>query len=207
LITKADGTKFGKTESGAVWLDASKTSPYSFYQFWLNVADADVYRFLKYFTFLDTAEIAEIEAADAAAQGRPQAQAVLAREVTALVHGEEGLAAAQRITEALFSGNSDDLSEQDLQQLRQDGLPASNLQVDDCVEKPLTQLLTDCGMVKAGREVKDALGRSSVFINGDPAGVEDNMRAAELFAPQRALFGRFFLVRLGKKKTHLFELV
>jgi tyrosyl-tRNA synthetase len=127
--------------------------------------------------------------------------------VTALVHGEEGLAAAQRITEALFSGNSDDLSEQDLQQLRQDGLPASNLQVDDCVEKPLTQLLTDCGMVKAGREVKDALGRSSVFINGDPAGVEDNMRAAELFAPQRALFGRFFLVRLGKKKTHLFELV
>jgi len=207
LITKADGTKFGKTESGAVWLDASKTSPYSFYQFWLNVADADVYRFLKYFTFLDTAEIAEIEAVDAAAQGRPQAQAILAREVTALVHGEEGLAAAQRITEALFSGNSDDLSEQDLQQLRQDGLPASNLQVDDCVEKPLTQLLTDCGMVKAGREVKDALGRSSVSINGDPVGVEDNMRAAELFAPQRALFGRFFLVRLGKKKTHLFELV
>ena len=207
LITKADGTKFGKTESGAVWLDASKTSPYSFYQFWLNVADADVYRFLKYFTFLDTAEIAEIEAVDAAAQGRPQAQAILAREVTALVHGEEGLAAAQRITEALFSGNSDDLSEQDLQQLRQDGLPASNLQVDDCVEKPLTQLLTDCGMVKAGREVKDALGRSSVSINGDPVGVEGNMRAAELFAPQRALFGRFFLVRLGKKKTHLFELV
>jgi len=207
LITKADGTKFGKTETGAVWLDANKTSPYSFYQFWLNVADADVYRFLKYFTFLDIAEIVEIEAVDAAVQGRPQAQAILAREVTALVHGEEGLAAARRITEALFSGNSDELSEQDLQQLRQDGLPASNLQVGDCVEKPLTQLLTDCGMVKAGREVKDALGRSSVFINGVPVGAEDNMRAAEIFVPQRALYGRFFLVRLGKKKTHLFELI
>jgi tyrosyl-tRNA synthetase len=207
LITKADGTKFGKTEAGAVWLDANKTSPYSFYQFWLNVADADVYRFLKYFTFLDIAEITEIEALDAAAQGRPQAQAILAREVTALGHGEEGLAAARRITEALFSGNSDELSEQDLQQLRQDGLPASNLQVGDCVEKPLTQLLTDCGMVKAGREVKDALGRSSVFINGVPVGAEDNMRAAEIFVPQRALYGRFFLVRLGKKKTHLFELI
>jgi len=207
LITKSDGTKFGKTEAGAVWLDAKKTSPYSFYQFWLNVADADVYRFLSYFTFLDTAEIAEIEAVDAAAQGRPQAQAILAREVTALVHGKDGLAAALRITEALFSGESGDLSEQDLQQLRQDGLPASNLAAGDCSEKPLTQLLTDCGMVKAGREVKDALGRNSVFINGVPAGVEDNMRAAEIFVPQRALFGRFFLVRLGKKKYHLFELI
>ena len=75
------------------------------------------------------------------------------------------------------------------------------------VEKPLTNLLTDCGMTKAGREVKDALGRNSVFINGIPKGAEDNMKAAECFANERALFGRFYLVRLGKKKYHLFERV
>lgn len=205
LVTKADGTKFGKTEAGAVWLDSQRTSPYSFYQFWLNVADADVYKFLRYFTFLSLEEIAEIEAQDAAAQGRPQAQSLLAREVTQLVHGDEGLDAALRITAALFSGDSNELSEQDLEQLQQDGLPSSTLATDD-IDKPLTQLLTDCGMVKAGREVKDALGRNSVFINGIAKGAADNMKTGEVFAIQQALFGRFFLVRLGKKKYHLIEL-
>jgi tyrosyl-tRNA synthetase len=206
LITKSDGTKFGKTEAGAVWLDPKKTSPYSFYQFWLNVADADVYKFLKYFTFLTIEEINDIEAQDASAQGRPQAQGVLAREVTELVHGKSGLDAALRITDALFSGESCDLSEQDLQQLRQDGLPSSSLGGEELASKPLTQLFVDAGMVKAGREVKDALGRNSVFINGIAKGSEDNMRAEELFNEGNALYGRFFLVRLGKKKYHLFEL-
>ena len=205
LVTKADGTKFGKTEAGAVWLDPRKTSPYSFYQFWLNVADADVYKFLRYFTFLSIEEISEIQAQDATAQGRPQAQGILAREVTQLVHGDQGLSAALRITEALFNGDANDLSEQDLEQLRQDGLPSSNLSAD-YKDKPLTQLFTDCGMVKAGREVKDALGRNSVFINGVAKGAEDNMKTGQIFAAQQALFERFFLVRLGKKKYHLFEL-
>ena len=111
LITKADGTKFGKTEAGAVWLDANKTSPYSFYQFWLNVADADVYKFLHYFTFLSLEEIAAIEAADTQAEGRPQAQAILAREATSLFMARRVLAAALRITEALFSGDPNQLSE------------------------------------------------------------------------------------------------
>ena len=206
LITKSDGTKFGKTEAGAVWLDPQKTSPYSFYQFWLNVADADVYKFLKYFTFLPLEEINTIEAEDANAQGRPQAQGILAREVTELVHGKAGLDAALRITDALFSGESGDLSEQDLQQLRQDGLPSSSLGGDDLAQKPLTQLFVDAGMVKAGREVKDALGRNSVFINGSAKGSEDNMNAQQLFSADNALYGRFFLVRIGKKKYHLFEL-
>ena len=205
LITKADGTKFGKTEAGAVWLDAKKTSPYSFYQFWLNVADADVYKFLHYFTFLSIAEIADIEAADAATEGRPQAQSILAREATSLVHGEQGLNAALRITEALFSGDSTKLSETDLEQLGQDGLPCSTLGEADLENTPLTNLLTDCGMAKAGREVKDALGRNSVFINGVAKGMSDNMSAPESFALNQALFGRFFLVRLDKKKYHLFE--
>jgi len=206
LITKSDGTKFGKTEAGAVWLDPQKTSPYSFYQFWLNVADADVYKFLKYFTFLSIEEIDQIEADDASAQGRPQAQGILAREATALVHGQSGLDAALRITNALFSGESNDLSEQDLQQLHQDGLPSSSLSGEDLAQKPLTQLFVDAGMVKAGREVKDALGRNSVFINGISKGSEDNMSGEQLFSADNALYGRFFLVRLGKKKYHLFEL-
>jgi tyrosyl-tRNA synthetase len=207
LITKADGTKFGKTEAGAVWLDPAKTSPLAFYQFWLNVADADVYKFLHYFTFLSIEEIAEVEESDRQAQGRPQAQALLAREATKLVHGEEGLAAALRITEALFNGEPDQLSEKDFEHLRLDGMPSSELSDADLVDKPITNLLTDCGMTKAGREVKDALGRNSVFINGIAKGAEDNMKAAECFASDRALFGRFYLVRLGKKKYHLFERV
>jgi len=206
LITKSDGTKFGKTEAGAVWLDPQKTSPYSFYQFWLNVADADVYKFLKYFTFLSIEEINAIEAQDASAQGRPQAQSILAREVTSLVHGQQGLDAALRITDALFSGDSGDLSENDLEQLRQDGLSSSALNTEELAQKPLTQLFADAGVVKAGREVKDALGRKSVFINGNAKGSEDNMNAQQLFSVDNALYGRFFLVRIGKKKYHLFEL-
>lgn len=204
LITKADGTKFGKTESGTVWLDPKRTSPYAFYQFWLGCADADVYRFLKYFTFLDVSEIEEIERADAENQGRPEAQAVLAREVTRLVHGEAGLAAAQRITEALFLGSIESLDENDLGQLRQDGLPASSISREEFPET-LTQLLTDAGMASSGKQVKDALGRSAVTINGRAIGWENNADVATCFSPELALHGRFYLVKLGKKKYHLFE--
>lgn len=206
LVTKSDGTKFGKTESGTIWLDPAKTSPYAFYQFWLNTADADVYKFLRYFTFLSVEQIAALEEEDKQAQGRPQAQGVLAKEVTRLIHGEEGLAAAERITEAMFSGSLGDLSESDLEQLALDGLPSSELP-GDLAEKPLTTLLTEGGMVKAGREVKDALGRNAVLINGEAKGQEDNMKAAECFAADKALYGRFFLVKLGKKKNHLFILL
>ncbi len=205
LVTKADGTKFGKTESGTIWLDADKTSPYSFYQFWLNAADADVYKFLRYFTFLPLEEILSIEEADAAAQGRPQAQRLLAGEVTALVHGQAGLDAALRITEALFSGNPNDLSEQDFEQLGQDGLPSSQITASHIMDTPLTNLLTDCGMAKAGREVKDALARNSVTVNGAAKGTGDNMDTDAIFAEAKAIYGRFYLVRLGKKKYHLFE--
>jgi tyrosyl-tRNA synthetase len=206
LITKSDGTKFGKTEAGAVWLDPKKTSPYSFYQFWLNVADADAYKFLKYFTFLSINRIEEIESEDEKAEGRPQAQKILAQEVTELVHGQSGLDAALRITDALFSGNSAELSENDLEQLCQDGLPSSTLDRAKLSQTPLTQLFAEAGIVKAGREVKDALGRNSVFINGIAKGSEDNMSAEQLFSAGNALYGRFFLVKIGKKKYHLFEL-
>ncbi|MEH6634783.1 MAG: tyrosine--tRNA ligase [Halioglobus sp.] len=204
LITKSDGTKFGKTESGTVWLDPARTSPYAFYQFWLGTADADVYSFLKYFTFMTVAEIDAIEQADAERQGRPEAQVVLAREVTRLVHGQGGLDAAVRITDALFSGSLQALDESDMLQLRQDGLPASTV-LRTAFPETLTQMLTDAGMANSGKQVKDALVRSAVALNGNVLSWHDNAAVANCFAPAGALYGRFYLAKLGKKKYHLFE--
>ena len=207
LITKADGTKFGKTEGGAVWLDPKKTSQYAFYQFWMNTADADVYRFLQFFTFLPMDEIEAIKKADEEREGRPDAQKVLAVEATRLVHGEEGLAAAQRITEALFSGDLSDLSEKDLEQLALDGLPSATVKRDELEGQPMTQLFAEVGMVKSGKQVKDALGRNAVIFNGEARGAADNMNLPECFAADKAMYGRFFLVKLGKKNHFLFEVV
>lgn len=207
LVTKADGTKFGKTEGGAIWLDPAKTSPYAFYQFWINTADADVYKFLRYFTFLSLEAIQEIEQADAATQGRKTAQSILAQEVTRLVHGEAGLQSAQRITTALFSGELDNLSEQDLEQLKLDGLPSSTIQRAQLDGQPMTQLFTEAGLVKSGKQVKDALGRQAVLFNGQARGMADNMNLPGCFAVEQALYGRFFLVKLGKKSHHLFEVL
>ena len=203
LVTKADGTKFGKTESGTIWLDARKTSPYAFYQFWLGTADADVYKFLRYFTFLPVEEIARIEEEDNAREGRPEAQRILAKEVTSLVHGAEGLAAAERITDALFAGEASALSGDDLNQLALDGLPTSTL---DLTTAPptLTQLLSESGMVSSGKQVKDALKNNAVTINGVAVQGEPSISVESCFSPDNALHGRYWIVRLGKKKYHLF---
>ena len=205
LITKSDGTKFGKTESGTIWLSANKTSPYAFYQFWLQTADADVYRFLKYFTFLSVEEIDQLEEADKVRQGRPEAQGVLAREVTKLVHGEAGLEAAQRITEALFSGNADQLSESDYEQLSQDGLPTTSLDLNNMADLPLTQLLSEADM-GTGKQVKDALQRNAVIVNGEAQGLDAIAKSADVFAAEKARFNKYFLVKLGKKKHQLFTI-
>ena len=205
LITRADGGKFGKTEAGTVWLDAARTSPYSFYQFWLSVADQDVYRYLRYFTFLPVDDIAAIERADAERSGRPEAQGVLAAEVTRLVHGEDGLRAARRITESLFSGDPEALDEADLDQLRQDGLPSTAISLE-ALPETLTQLLAEAGMAASGKQVKDALQRGAVTVNGRACGSDDNAAPGRVLARENALFGRFYLVRLGKKKYHLFAL-
>ncbi len=205
LVTKADGTKFGKTESGTIWLDAGKTSPYAFYQFWLSTADADVYKFLKYFTFLTVETIDALEQEDAERGSRPQAQRVLAREVTRLVHGDGGLEAAERITSAMFSGDESSLSASDLTQLSLDGLPSSVI-TREAMPETLTQLLTDAGMAASGKQVKDALGRSAVWINGLSVSVADNADPVSCFAPETAMYERYFITRLGKKKVHLFVL-
>ncbi|MCK5893714.1 MAG: tyrosine--tRNA ligase [Endozoicomonadaceae bacterium] len=205
LVTKADGAKFGKTESGAVWLDPRKTSQYIFYQFWMNTADADVYKFLRYFTFLSMDEIFGIEENDAQTQGRKTGQGILAREVTRIVHGEEGLRSAERITEALFSDDLSGLSEQELEQLRLDGLPSSMVMPANLKGMSMTQLFTDHDVASSGKQVKDALGRGAVFFNGVAKVMDDNMKLPECFDRGKALYGRFFLVKLGKKKHHLFE--
>lgn len=205
LVTKSDGTKFGKTETGTIWLSAAKTSPYAFYQFWLQVADADAYQFLKYFTFLSVADIDQIEAEDNERQGRPEGQSILAKEVTQLVHGEEGLVAAQRITDALFSGNLTDLSEGDFEQLKQDGLPSSALKLEMLEGGLLTSLLSEADMGN-GKQVKDALQRSAVTVNGVAIGLDSNGKGVDVFAPSASIHQKYFLVKLGKKKHHLFYL-
>lgn len=207
LVTKADGTKFGKTETGTVWLDSARTSPYAFYQFWLNTADEDVYKFLRYFTFLSVDRIAQIEAEDRSCEGRPEAQRILAEQVTRIVHGEAGLLAAQRITQALFNDDLSSLSEADFLQLRQDGLPSSILERKQLDSAPLTQLLADAGLAATGKQIKDALMRNAVLVNGAAKSLDDNMKSDEVFALANAFFGCFYLVKVGKKKYHLFSVV
>lgn len=195
LITKADGTKFGKTESGAIWLDPKKTSPYAFYQFWLNTADADVYKFLNFFTFLPVARIKEIEAADQASGGKPEAQRILAEEATRLVHGEVALMAARRITESLFSGQLADLTENDLEQLAQDGMPGVVL---DAANGSLIDALVAAGLAKSKSEARTFISGGSVAINGAKADALDHQIAGD-----ERLYGRFTILRRGKKNYGL----
>ena len=163
LITKADGTKFGKTESGTIWLNAKKTSPYTFYQFWLGVADEDVYRFLRFFTFLSVSAISSIKEKDEFKNAKPVAQSILACEVTRFVHGQDQLDAAKRITDALFTDKSEVLQKEDFEQLALDGLTHITLQDIDISEVTLSRILVDSGLAKSGKEVKDALLRLSLI--------------------------------------------
>jgi len=195
LITKADGTKFGKTESGAIWLDPKKTSPYAFYQFWLNTADADVYKFLKFFTFLPVSRIAEIEATDQASGGKPEAQRILAEEATRLVHGEVALMAARRITESLFSGQLADLTENDLEQLAQDGMPGVQL---DKANGSLIDALVAAGLAKSKSEARTFIQGGSVAVNGNKVDALDHLVSGE-----ELLYDRFTILRRGKKNYGL----
>lgn len=198
LVTKADGSKFGKTESGTIWLDPAKTSPYAFYQFWLNTADADVYKFLKYFTFLSADEIDEIEAADKVSGTKPEAQAILARLVTQLVHGEQGLSAAARISQSLFSGDIANLTSDDLQQLALDGLPCTELAAGG---NGIVDVLVATGLAKSNKMAREFLGNKAVSVNGELVDTQDFQLQAE-----NALDGRYFVLKRGKKLFHLAKL-
>lgn len=192
LITKADGTKFGKTEGGAVWLDPALTSPYAFYQFWLGTADEDVYRFLRYYSFMPLTEIEALEAEDAKRQGRKLAQQVLADELTELVHGKGALAAAQRISELLFSGDVARLGESDLAQLAQDGMPSCRIEG----ETDLVTLLVESGLANSKRIARELLAAGAISLNGE-------IRRDEQLTADDRLFGRYLLLRRGKKQYRL----
>ncbi|HDX8443231.1 tyrosine--tRNA ligase [Aeromonas hydrophila] len=192
LITKADGTKFGKTEGGAIWLDPALTSPYAFYQFWLGTADEDVYRFLRYYSFMPLTQIEALEAEDAKRQGRKLAQQVLADELTELVHGKGALAAVQRISELLFNGEVARLGESDLAQLAQDGMPGWRIEG----ETDLVTLLVESGLANSKRIARELLAAGAISLNGEI------LRDEPLTAADR-LFGRYLLLRRGKKQYRL----
>ena len=194
LVTKSDGTKFGKTEGGAVWLNAKKTSPYQFYQFWLKVADADVYKFLKYFTFLSVEEIDAIEAADQASGTKPEAQRILAEEVTRLIHGEAALEAAQRISASLFAEDQSNLTETDFEQLALDGLPAFEVSG----ELNIVQALVQSGLAKSNNEARGFVSQGAAVVNGAKIGSD-----AYVLSDADKRFGIYTIVRRGKRNHAL----
>ena len=194
LVTKADGTKFGKSAAGAVWIDPKKTSPYAFYQFWLNTADADVVKFLKLFTFLTQDEIENLEVE---IQDRPelrQAQKKLAREVTTIVHGEQAVVAADRISTALFAGDAGQLLESDLEELQQDGMPCTSC----AAGVGLLTAMVEAGLTKSAGEARKLVQANGIKLNGDS--IDDVGRDLTF---EDALFKRFYLLRKGKKNYHL----
>ena len=205
LVTKSDGTKFGKTEGGAVWLNAKKTSPYQFYQFWLKVADADVYKFLKYFTFLSIEEIDAIEAKDKASGTKPEAQRILAEEMTRLIHGEAALQAAQRISESLFAEDQSNLTESDFEQLALDGLPA--FEVSDDLN--VVEALVKTGLASSNKEARGFVNSKAVLLNGQAAELNNPNHAAErpddayLLTDAHKRFGKYTIVRRGKRNHAL----
>ena len=205
LVTKSDGTKFGKTEGGAVWLNAKKTSPYQFYQFWLKVADADVYKFLKYFTFLSIEEIDAIEAKDKASGTKPEAQRILAEEMTHLIHGEAALQAAQRISESLFAEDQSSLTESDFEQLALDGLPA--FEVSDDLN--VVEALVKTGLASSNKEARGFVNSKAVLLNGQAAELNNPNHAAErpddacLLTDEHKRFGKYTIVRRGKRNHAL----
>ncbi|QBJ62130.1 tyrosine--tRNA ligase [Pseudoalteromonas sp. DL-6] len=196
LITKSDGTKFGKTEGGAIWLDPKKTSPYRFYQFWLNCDDADVYNFLRFYTFLSVKEIETIEANDKISGQKPQAQRILAEQLTRFVHAEEGLASAQRITELLFNGQVQTLNLNDLAQLEQDGLPVITLTE---INITTSALLVLSGLASSKRAAKELIAANAVKINGETISADHSQL-------NLALHQRFWLIQRGKKQFRLIKL-
>ena len=163
LLEKSDGTKFGKTETGTLWLDPEKTSPYQFYQFWVNAADRDVVKFLKLFTFLSRERIEELEREVEARPEKREAQRVLAEEVTTFIHGAAAKDRSVHISEALFYGNLRDLNEQEIAEGFSD-VPSYALNGVDEVE--LIDLLVDARISSSRRQAREDIGNGAIYING-----------------------------------------
>ncbi len=197
LITKADGTKFGKTEGNAVWLGAEKTTPYEFYQFWINTDDRDVIKFLKYFTFLSLEEIAAVETEFLAAPESRLAQKKLAEEVTSLVHGQEAYEQALRISQALFSGDIKGLSGEEIKQGFK-GVPTYNVTQED--DLALVELLITANVVPSKRQAREDIKNGAIYING-----ERIQELTYVISESDKIDGHSTVIRRGKKKYHLLQ--
>jgi tyrosyl-tRNA synthetase len=198
LVTKEDGTKFGKTETGTIWLDPAKTSAYEMYQFWLNTADADVARFLKYFTFRRA--VGEIDALVRRAAQAPEqreAQRTLAREVTELVHGAEKTREAEEISAALFRGDVAGLSERQIEEAFR-GVPTTVFPTAHGDAVPVVDLLVRTGLSESKRVARELIAAGAVHVNGRR--VED---AAAKVSRVTALYGRYLILRKGKRTYHV----
>lgn len=191
LVTKSDGKKFGKSESGAVWLDADKTSPYEFYQFWINQSDEDVIKFLKYFTFLSKEEIDQLEQSKEEAPHKREAQKALAENVTRFIHGEDALNDAIRISQALFSGDLKSLSAKELKEGFKD-VPQVELSKDTT---NIIDALIETGIGSSKRQAREDFNNGAIYING----VRQQDVNYEL-TDEDKIEGAFTIIRRGKKK-------
>lgn len=191
LVTKSDGKKFGKSESGAVWLDAEKTSPYEFYQFWINQSDEDVIKFLKYFTFLGKEEIDRLEQSKNEAPHLREAQKTLAEEVTKFIHGEEALNDAIRISQALFSGDLKSLSAKELKDGFKD-VPQVTLSNGTT---NIIDVLIETGVSPSKRQAREDVNNGAIYINGE----RQQDVNYELTSGDK-IDSEFTIIRRGKKK-------
>lgn len=191
LVTKSDGKKFGKSESGAVWLDAEKTSPYEFYQFWINQSDEDVIKFLKYFTFLDKEEIERLEQSKEEQPHLREAQKALAENVTEFIHGKDALNDAIRISQALFSGDLKSLSAQELKEGFKD-VPQAELSSETT---NIIEALIETGISSSKRQAREDVNNGAIYINGErQQSVDYELSDAD------KIDNEFTIIRRGKKK-------
>ncbi|MFK5676880.1 tyrosine--tRNA ligase [Ligilactobacillus sp. LYQ60] len=190
LMLKADGTKFGKTAGGAVWLDAKKTSPYEFYQFWLNQDDRDVVKYLKYFTFLSHAEIEELAAKVATHPERREAQRALAREVTTFVHGKTAMEEAEKISQIFFGGDIKQLTPGEIEQVF-GKMPSVKV---NAVKANIVDWLVQTKIEPSKRQAREDVANGAITINGDKVRDVDFV-----LDPTAAFEGRCVVVRKGKK--------
>lgn len=195
LLIQSNGIKFGKTESGTIWLDEKKTSPYKFYQFWMNIEDSNVYYFLKMFTFINIEEINRREQKKHIHNQIINDKSFLAKNITRLVHGKEKLLAVERITEFLFLKNITYIKESDFQQLKQDGIPS--IEVYNIKIKDLQEALVLTSLAESRTQAKNMIISNSISIN------TQKIRKNHIFNNQDKLFGKFTLLSRGKKNHSL----
>jgi tyrosyl-tRNA synthetase len=202
LVTKADGSKFGKSESGNVWLDPARTSPYRFYQFWINQADVDAPRWLRCFTFMSQEEIVECERQIAAEPEKRGAQRRLAAEVTRLVHGETAVANALRASEAMFGGDLSGLDDATLEDVFSE-VPSSELaRAELSAGRTLLEVLAGCGVFKSKGEAKRLIANGGLYLNNQRVDSE-----AVVLNEQCLCSTHIAVVRTGKKNYHLLKFV